>query len=121
MTRPPKVICFRGLALYVSKNNVEHLPQILLFIHRSAAAAPGQGDPRHRGQERPDHHNRVAGEQQCIDCDTVIASVGYLPNTTLYDEIKDLYGEKVHLIGDCKTVSNLLNATWSAAELVQTF
>lgn len=63
----------------------------------------------------------VAGEQQCIDCDTVIASVGYLPNTTLYDEIKDLYGEKVHLIGDCKTVSNLLNATWSAAELVQTF
>ncbi|MCD8084814.1 MAG: FAD-dependent oxidoreductase [Clostridiales bacterium] len=63
----------------------------------------------------------VAGEQHCIDCDTVIASVGYLPNTTLYDEIKDLYGEKIHLIGDCKTVSNLLNATWSAAELVQTF
>ena len=62
----------------------------------------------------------VNGEEKCIECDSIIASVGYLPNTDLYDSIKEKYGEKVHLIGDCKQVANLLNATWSAAELAYT-
>lgn len=62
----------------------------------------------------------VNGEQNVIECDTVITSIGYVPNTKLYDEIKAIYNDKVHLIGDSKQVSNLLNATWSAAELVQT-
>lgn len=59
----------------------------------------------------------VNGEESELECDTIIASVGYISNTTLYDEIKEIYGEKVHLIGDSKHVANLLNATWSAAEL----
>ncbi len=59
----------------------------------------------------------VNGEEHSIACDTIIASVGYLPNTELYDTIKEIYGDKVHLIGDSMKVANLLNATWSAAEL----
>ncbi len=62
----------------------------------------------------------VNGEQKCIECDSIIASIGYISNTKLYDEIKEVYGDKIHLIGDSKQVANLLNATWSAAELVQT-
>lgn len=59
----------------------------------------------------------VNGEEKSIECNTIITSIGYLPNTDLYDAIKEVYGDKVHLIGDSKKVSNLLNATWSAAEL----
>lgn len=59
----------------------------------------------------------VNGEENSMECDTIIASIGYISNTALYDEIKEIYGEKVHLIGDSKQVANLLNATWSAAEL----
>lgn len=62
----------------------------------------------------------VNGKESCIECDTIISSIGYIPNTDLYDSIKEVYGDKVHLIGDSKQVSNLLNATWSAAELIQT-
>jgi 2-enoate reductase len=62
----------------------------------------------------------VNGQEHEIACDSIIASVGYVPETSLYDSIKEVYGDKVHLIGDCKQVANLLNATWSAAELAQT-
>ena len=63
---------------------------------------------------------RVNDEEKCIECDSIIASIGYLPNTDLYDSIKEIYGDKVHLIGDSKQVANLLNATWSAADLAYT-
>lgn len=62
----------------------------------------------------------VNGKEKTIECDTIIASIGYRPNTKLYNELKETFGDKVHLIGDSKQVSNLLNATWSAAELVNT-
>lgn len=61
----------------------------------------------------------VNGQDQEIKCDTIISSIGYISDTTLYDALKKEYGTKVHLIGDSKKVSNLLNATWSAAELIQ--
>lgn len=60
---------------------------------------------------------QVDGVEHCIECDTIISSIGYTPNTTLYDTLKEKFGEKVHLIGDALQVANLLNATWSAAEL----
>ena len=59
----------------------------------------------------------VNGEGHSIACDTIVASVGCLLNTELYDTIKEIYGNKVHLIGDSMKVANLLNVTWSAAEL----
>lgn len=61
----------------------------------------------------------VAGKESSIDCDTIVSSIGYSANTDLYDSIKAVYGDKVHLIGDSKDVSNLLNATWSAAYLAK--
>ena len=61
----------------------------------------------------------VGDEEKCIECDTIIASVGYIPDTKLYDGLAAEYGDKVHLIGDAAKVSNLLNATWSAAELAR--
>lgn len=62
----------------------------------------------------------VGEEENVIEFDSIIASVGYIPNTELYDSIKEVYGNKVHLIGDSNQVANLLNATWSAAELAIT-
>lgn len=59
----------------------------------------------------------VEGEKQCLEADTIISSIGHHANTALYEDIKDIYGSNVHLIGDCAKVSNLLNATWSACEL----
>ena len=59
----------------------------------------------------------VNGEEKEIEADTIISSIGYVANTALYDELKAVYGEKVHLIGDSREVSNLLGATWDAAEL----
>lgn len=61
----------------------------------------------------------VDGKESWIDCDTIISSIGYNANTELYDSIREVYGDKVHLIGDSKDVSNLLNATWSAAYLAK--
>lgn len=61
----------------------------------------------------------VNGQEYSIGCDSVIVSIGYISNTSLYDELSKVYGDKVHLIGDSKQVANLLNATWSAAELAK--
>jgi len=58
----------------------------------------------------------VDGEEKSAKADTVIISIGYDSNKGLYDSLKQS-GDKVHLIGDAETVSNLLNATWSAYEL----
>ena len=57
--------------------------------------------------------------QHNIKCDTIISSIGYISNTSLYDSLKDDYKDHIHLIGDSEHVSNLLGATWSAAELIQ--
>lgn len=62
----------------------------------------------------------VNGEEKNIVADTIISSIGYVPNTALYDELKETYGNKVHMIGDSRIVSNLLGATWDAAELAVT-
>lgn len=46
-----------------------------------------------------------------IDADTVVVSVGYKSNQTLYDSIK---GDNVYLLGDAIHPSNLMTAIWGA-------
>lgn len=46
-----------------------------------------------------------------VDADTVIVSVGYTSDRTLYDTIK---ADNVHLLGDAETPSNLMGCIWSA-------
>lgn len=54
----------------------------------------------------------IQGEQKTIPADTVISSIGYLPNP--------LTGmtRKVHLVGDAVEVGNLLTVIWGAYDLV---
>ena len=56
------------------------------------------------------HHTSKA-----IEADTVVVSVGYKSNQTLYDSIK---GENVYLLGDAIQPGNLMTAIWGAYCLV---
>lgn len=58
----------------------------------------------------------VAGEEKIIEADTIITSIGYISEKTLYETIKD---SKIptHIIGDSNKLSNLLGAVWSAYEM----
>ena len=49
-----------------------------------------------------------------IDADTVVVSVGYTSDRSLYEALK---GENVHLLGDADHPSNLMYCIWSAYEL----
>jgi len=60
-----------------------------------------------------------AGEPESVGADTVIAAIGYLPEKSLYNKIKDLY-PKVHLIGDAGKVRNIHNAIWDGYEVGRT-
>ncbi|MFL0197996.1 FAD-dependent oxidoreductase [Clostridium sp. WILCCON 0269] len=51
-----------------------------------------------------------------LDADTIITSIGYISDKSLYESIKDC-GADVHLIGDASKVSNLMGATWDAYEI----
>ena len=52
------------------------------------------------------HHTSKA-----IEADTVVVSVGYKSNQTLYDSIK---GENIYLLGDAIQPGNLMAAIWGA-------
>ena len=54
------------------------------------------------------------GEHKKINCDSVILSVGYVANTQLEDKLKENGFENVHVIGDERRVSNLMNAVYDA-------
>lgn len=51
-----------------------------------------------------------------LDADTIITSIGYISDKSLYEAIKDC-GVDVHLIGDATKVSNLMGAIWDAYEI----
>jgi 2-enoate reductase len=51
-----------------------------------------------------------------LEADTVITSIGYISDQSLYDAIKDYSGE-VKLIGDASAVSNLMGAIWDTYEI----
>ena len=48
-----------------------------------------------------------------IPADHVVVSVGYIPENSLYEKIK---GDHVHLIGDAKQPTNIMDAIWEAYE-----
>ena len=48
-----------------------------------------------------------------IPADHVVVSVGYIPENRLYEKIK---GGHVHLIGDAKQPTNIMDAIWAAYE-----
>ena len=53
-----------------------------------------------------------------LEADTIITSIGYISDKTLYEAIKDC-GADIHLIGDSSKVSNLMGAVWDAYEIAQ--
>lgn len=50
------------------------------------------------------------GKEIEIPCDSVIGSVGYLPNTL------ERKGKNIYLVGDCEQVGNLRSVVWGAYE-----
>ena len=58
-----------------------------------------------------------AGEKQ-IAADTVILAVGYTANNTLYAELKNVIDD-IYLVGDAKTVKNIMWAIWNAYEIAR--
>ena len=50
------------------------------------------------------------GTSKSIPCDSVISSVGYIPDPLMKA------GGKIHLVGDCVNVGNLRSVIWSAYE-----
>lgn len=59
------------------------------------------------------------GEQKKheIPADHIVISVGYTPNDSLYDALKD---RGAHLIGDAKKPANIMDAIWDAYEIAMT-
>ena len=53
-----------------------------------------------------------------IPADTLILSVGYDADTGLYEDTKDLSYE-TYLLGDCKSVRNIMGAIWEAYEVAR--
>lgn len=50
------------------------------------------------------------GKEIEIPCDSVIGSVGYLPNPL------ERKGKNIYLVGDCEQVGNLRSVVWGAYE-----
>lgn len=58
----------------------------------------------------------VNGEARELDCDSVILSIGYKPENSLYQELKFDVPE-IYLLGDAKNVANIMYAIWDAFEV----
>jgi 2-enoate reductase len=57
------------------------------------------------------------GEKK-IKADTVMVSVGYRPNTALYDELRGC-GKAIYNVGDSRHVQNIMHAIWDAFEVAR--
>ena len=58
----------------------------------------------------------VQNEARTISCDSVILSVGYREENTLYNDLQFDIPE-IYLLGDAKKVSNIMYAIWDAFEV----
>ena len=59
--------------------------------------------------------NLKTNEEQEIEADTVIISVGFNPEHELYDQMADF--PEIYTIGDCREVGNIHKAIWDAYEV----
>ncbi len=60
--------------------------------------------------------SRDGGMEEEIACDSVIVAIGYVSNTSLYEQIKDSV-DNVYLLGDARQVANIMYAIWDAFEV----
>ena len=58
----------------------------------------------------------VAGKIREIPCDSVVLSVGYREENSLYQELEFEVPE-IYLLGDAKKVANIMYAIWDAFEV----
>lgn len=54
-----------------------------------------------------------------LAADTVIIAVGYIPNDSLYQSVKDALKAPVYNIGDSRNVHNIMYAIWDAYEIAR--
>ncbi|ACB85421.1 FAD-dependent oxidoreductase [Natranaerobius thermophilus] len=58
-------------------------------------------------------------KKQNLNADTVLLAIGYESDTKLYEELKDIH-PKTHLIGDARTVQNIMYGIWEGYEVART-
>lgn len=68
------------------------------------------GDDVEGGRGKGYRRRGKDGTETEIPCDSVISSIGYIPNPLRAK------GKNVYLIGDCDKVGNLRTVIWSAYE-----
>ena len=54
------------------------------------------------------------GNELRIDCDSVISSIGYIPNPVVKENEKT---SNMDYVGDCKEIGNLRTVIWRAYEV----
>lgn len=57
-------------------------------------------------------------ESRIVKADCAVVAIGYIPETTLYDRVKDKIAE-IYLIGDARQVQNIMYAIWGAYEVAR--
>ena len=61
---------------------------------------------------------RDGGHSRTVKADSAIVAIGYNPETTLYNQVKDETAD-THLIGDAQQVQNIMYAIWGAYEVAR--
>ena len=72
-------------------------------------------------EERPEGfviQPRDGGHSRTVKADSAIVAIGYNPETTLYNQVKDETAD-THLIGDAQQVQNIMYAIWGAYEVAR--
>jgi 2-enoate reductase len=57
-------------------------------------------------------------DEKKIKADTVMLAVGYRPDTSLYDELRDC-GKAIYNVGDSRHVQNIMHAIWDAFQVAR--
>ncbi len=72
-------------------------------------------------EERPEGfviQPRDGGQSRTVKADSAVIAIGYNPETTLYNLVKDQTAD-IHLIGDAQQVQNIMYAIWGAYEVAR--